>query len=116
MPWTNSGDGRGDVYVPDVIPYAAEIEINSAFPRVRIALTGNCTLLAPSNPIDSCSLNVSLSNATTGAVNVDLDEAILTAGMQAPPYSLDAGQTMFVCLDFDGQRPAWFVRTLIVAY
>ena len=89
----------------------------SATQHIRAALTGDCEIGVPRNPVDGGILEYWL-NASGGDRALSLDPAIALGvnGSDLFPWTLSQGETLVLILRYDGHRPIWFLSNVAGGY
>ena len=108
--------GTGDIRTPDLYPFSPSLQVNSAARFVQCILTGNVTILPPTNPVDGGTLELRL--VASGAErSLSFDGAIaLCQNLADQPLVIEAGTTARVLLRYDLARGLWCIQELISQY
>jgi len=110
--------GGGAIRTPEVYPYSPELRANALLRFIKCSLTGDVTILEPTNPVDGISVAMRLTSVG-GDRNVSFDSSIVTsfAGNNFHgPVLIEAGTTLLIELAFDNDRGLWYVGNLLSQY
>ena len=108
--------GTGDIRTPDLYPFSPSLQVNSAARFVQCILTGNVTILPPTNAVDGGTLEMRL--VASGADrNLSFSGAIaLCQNLADQPFLIEEGTTARVVLRYDLARNQWCIQGLIEQY